>query len=78
MAMSIFSQCDTSKYFSLSTIDKNRMEELGLNMTVKQLREQARHSVPVSEVPTGSHNPGQFRMTKIYRYLDFKKEGDAE
>ena len=72
MGRSVASECDSKQCFSLSTIDKERMQAVGLNMTIKELQEQARKTLPFAEVPTGSASkPGRCRMTKIYRYSDF-------
>lgn len=73
MGMSVLSQVDSDKYFSLSTIDRKKMAKNGLNMTIKQLRELARKSPPYTEILTGqSRDMGYRQKTKIYRYEDFK------
>ena len=71
MGMSVSSQCDTKQYFSISRIDPKMMEEHGLNMTIKELRNLARSRVPFNTIPTGQSD-GHIKMTKIYRYQDFK------
>lgn len=72
MGMSVWSQCDTRKYFSISTIEKKRMDEYGLNMTIQELRNRAVASPPYAEVLTGQSKVlGYRRKTKIYRYEDF-------
>lgn len=73
MGISVFNQVDSNKYFSISNIDKEKMKKYGLNMSIKQLRDKARKTVPYMEVHTGqSDDKGYRRKTKIYRYEDFK------
>ncbi len=72
--MSLKNQVNMDKYFSISTIDPERMKAYGINLTPVELRERARHSPYFKLIPTGSTTPGKFRMTKIYRYEDFKTE----
>lgn len=73
MGMSVFSEVDTNKYFSISTIDKAKMQKHGLNMSIKQLRELALKSVPAAEIWTGQSKAiGMRRKTKIYAYEAFK------
>ena len=75
MGMKLYEQCDKDKYFSISTIDKERMKAAGLNMTVTKLRELAKKSLPVTQLPTGSVScDKKVRLTKIYRYSDFLEE----
>ena len=38
MGMSVFSEVNSDKYFSISTITREKMDKNGLKMTVKQLR----------------------------------------
>lgn len=72
MGASVSNQVNTEKYFSISTIDKNVMEKLGLKMTIQELRAVARSSPPAFEIMTGTEEyPGRIRKTKIYRYSDF-------
>lgn len=72
MKNSVRDQCDPNQFFSLSTIDKEVMAKVGLNMTVKELKERARKANWFTEIPTGDFNvPGRVRNTKIYRYVDF-------
>lgn len=72
MGASVKNSVNTDKYFSISTIDKNVMEKLGLKMTIRELRAVARSSPPAFEIMTGTEEyPGRIRKTKIYRYSDF-------
>lgn len=72
MGASVKNSVNTEKYFSISTIDKNVMEKLGLKMTIQELRAVARSSPPAFEIMTGTEEyPGRIRKTKIYRYSDF-------
>ena len=74
MGISVFNECDTRKYFSISTIDKKQMQRNGLNMTIKELQERAKKTVPYAEILTGQSKVLGFRRrTKIYRYEDFKE-----
>lgn len=74
MGLSVWNQVDNEKFFSISTIDKKVMQKHGLKMTVTQLRELARKTPPHAEIYTGqSKLIGQRRLTKIYRYQDFKE-----
>lgn len=73
MGLSVWNQCDTSEYFSVSTIEKGKMKDAGLNLTVKELKERAKNSYPYAKILTGSEKYlGQHRKTNIYRYKDFK------
>lgn len=73
MGLSVWSQVDMNKYFSISNINKEKMQKLGVNMSIKQLRAKARKTAPFMEVLTGqSDDKGYKRKTKIYRYEDFK------
>jgi hypothetical protein len=73
MGMSVFSECDPDKYFSISTISREKMNKNGLTMTVTELQRQARGSVPFTEIFTGqARENGHRQRTKIYRYADFK------
>ena len=72
MGASVKNSVNTEKYFSISAIDKNVMEKLGLKMTIQELRAVARSSPPAFEIMTGTEEyPGRIRKTKIYRYSDF-------
>ena len=72
MGASVKNSVNTDKYFSISTIDKNVMEKLGLKMTIRELRAVVRSSPPAFEIMTGTEEyPGRIRKTKIYRYSDF-------
>ena len=74
MGVSVYSECDTRKYFSISRIDLKAMRDAGLNITAKELKEKARKSVPYAEIYTGQSKTMGFRQkTKIYRYIDFKE-----
>lgn len=76
MGLSVFSQCDTRKYFSISTIKKSQMEKYGINMSVENLKNLARKSLPYAEIHTGQSKAIGFRrITKIYRYEDFVEVG---
>ena len=70
--MSLKNQVDLNKYFSISKINPERISAYGINLTPAELREKARHAPPFKLIPTGSTTPGKSRMTKIYRYEDFK------
>lgn len=75
MGMSVFSEVNSDKYFSISTITREKMDRNGLKMTVKQLRELARKRPPFTEILTGQSRENGYRQkTKIYRYEDFKNE----
>lgn len=70
--MSLKNQVNLDLYFSISNINPERMSAYGIKLTPAELRERARHSPPFKLIPTGSSMPGKSRMTKIYRYEDFK------
>lgn len=70
--MSLENQVDLNIFFSISKINPERMSVYGIKLTPIELREKARHSRPFKLIPTGSTTPGKSRMTKIYRYEDFK------
>lgn len=77
MGLSVSNQVNPEKYFSLSTIDPNRMREHGLDMTVDQLRQRAKTMPYAFEIYTGSsHNLACQRRVKIWAYESFK-EGSA-
>ncbi len=77
MGMSVWSEVDTNKYFSISTIDKAKMAKYGINMSIKQLRDLARETAPFTVILTGqSDDKGYRRRTKIYRYEDFITGGN--
>lgn len=65
MGLSVSNQVDTKIYFSLSTIKREVMQELGLNMTAKDLRERAKKSNPYMVLSTGDIYGHQ----KKYQYL---------
>lgn len=74
MGLSVQNQVDKKQYFSLSTIDKARMNEYGLTISMNELRKQARLRPPFAEIYTGNSKDLKFqRRTKIYRYEDFKQ-----
>lgn len=78
MGMTVANQCDSKQYFSLSTIDKNRLKELGIPLTVKQLRDKARRTDPFNTLYTGDSSfQGRQRKTKIWRYEDFKEQKEV-
>lgn len=47
MGMSVFNQVDNNKYFSLSTINKTKLVEMGINLPVSKFREIAKRSPPL-------------------------------
>lgn len=74
MGLSVYNQVDSKQYFSLSTINKARMEEYGLTISINELRNLARSRPPYAEIYTGNSKDLKFqRRTKIYRYIDFKQ-----
>lgn len=75
MGASVSNQVNTDRYFSISTINKEKMIQAGLNMTVAELREKARHSAHYQIIYTGeSGEYGYRKQTKIYKYEDFKED----
>ncbi len=82
MGCSVFGQVDSNKYFSLSTITREKMALNGLNMTIKQLRELARKRPYFTQILVGqSRENGYMQKVKIWRYEDFKnlkKEEEQE
>ena len=79
MGLSVFNQVDNDKYFSLSSIDKKRMSENGINMSIERFKLIVRMTNPYALIPTGSNRVmGQRRMTKIYRYSDFANCGSEK
>lgn len=76
MGLSVCSECDTQKYFSISKIDSDCMKKYGITMTIAQLRDLARKTAPFTVIYTGQSSAMGFRRkTKIYRYEDFTKGG---
>lgn len=74
MGASVSNQVNTDRYFSISTINKEKMIKAGLNMTVAELREKARHSKNYKIIYTGeSGECGHKKKTRIYKYEDFKE-----
>ncbi len=74
MGLSVYNQCDPRHYFSLSTISKEIMRDVGLKMTIKELKAMARKSNPSMVLITGeTHAKGQRRQTNVYKYADFLK-----
>ena len=74
MGESVSNQVNTDRYFSISTISKEKMIKAGLNMTVAELREKARHSAHYQIIYTGEHGEsGHKKKTRIYKYEDFKE-----
>lgn len=71
MGMSVYDQVDKRKYFSVSTIDKKRMEEYNINMTLKSFRQLVKKVAPYAEIMTGDPEI-KTKRTKIYRYEDFR------
>lgn len=73
MGLSVFNQVDSSKYFSLSTISKKHLVKNGINLSLETFKDIVRRTNPYTTIATGSNRVmGQRRMTKIYRYEDFK------
>lgn len=74
MGASVSNQVNTDRYFSISTINKEKMMQAGLNMTVAELREKARYSKNYKILYTGeSGEHGHKKKTRIYKYEDFKE-----
>lgn len=74
MGASVSNQVNTDRYFSISTINKEKMMQAGLNMTVAELREKARYSKNYKIIYTGeSGEHGHKKKTRIYKYEDFKE-----
>ena len=74
MGASVSNQVNTDRYFSISTINKEKMIQAGLNMTVAELREKARHSKNYKIIYTGeSGEYGHKKKTRVYKYEDFKE-----
>ena len=72
MGQSVLNQVDTSKYFSLSTIDKRILVEKGINISLTDFKEIVRRSPPFIQIITGSQiEHKKQRLTNIYRYDDF-------
>ena len=72
MGQSVINQVDTSKYFSLSTIDKRILVEKGINISLTDFKEIVRRSPPFIQIITGSQiGRKKQRLTNIYRYDDF-------
>ena len=72
MGQSVLNQVDTSKYFSLSTIDKRIFVEKGINISLTDFKEIVRRSPPFIQIITGSQiGRKKQRLTNIYRYDDF-------
>ena len=69
MGQSVLNQVDTSKYFSLSTIDKRILVEKGINISLTDFKEIVRRSPPFIQIITGSQiGRKKQRLTNIYRY----------
>ena len=72
MGMSVFTECDSNQYFSISTISRKKMDEYGIRCSMKELRNKAKNSPPAAQILTGSGCIlGRRKMTKIYKYIDF-------
>lgn len=72
MGLSVDNQVDNKKYFSISTINKRRLEEKGIKLPVSQFKDIVRKSPPCISIATGSDRiRGRCRKTNIYRYDDF-------
>lgn len=72
MGLSVWNQVDNKKYFSLSSIDKKRLAEYGINMSISKFKDIVRRTPPYTKILTGSDRIiGEHRMTNIYRYEDF-------
>ncbi len=75
MGYSVFGQVDSNKYFSLSTITREKMAQNGLKMTIKQLQALARKRPYFTQILVGqSRENGYMQKVKIWRYEDFKDE----
>lgn len=73
MALKFENQCNTDECFCLSKIDRQKMKNHGLQMSVKQLQTLARKSKPYKRIWTGScYYDDRVRSTNVYRYDDFK------
>lgn len=72
MGASVKNQVDSKKYFSISTIEKEKLKEYGITMTIKDLKNLAKKRPCYTEILTGdSETHGHMRKVKIYRYSDF-------
>ena len=72
MGLSVANQVDEKQYFSLSSISKNRMRELGFKITMKELKEKARKAPPIAVIYTGDvHIKSKRKQVNIWRYEDF-------
>ncbi len=72
MGYTVENQVDTDQMFSISKINKERMEAYGIKMSIKELRAKARVSMPFTEIYTGDPNdPHRQTKVKIFRYIDF-------
>ncbi len=70
--LSVANQVNLNKYFSLSTITPERIKFYGINMTVEQLRAEARKRPYAFTIYTGSAHLNYCQQrTKIWRYEDF-------
>lgn len=79
LGYSVSNQLDTSRYFSISRIDKKCMAKYGINLTITNFKELAKRSPPYTKIMTGNATvPGQQKMINIYRYEDFIKKGGAD
>ncbi len=79
MGCSVFGQVDSNKYFSLSTITREKMDLNGLKMTIEQLRNLARKRPYFDKILVGqSRKNGYMQKVKIWRYKDFKNEKTEE
>lgn len=79
MGKSVFNQVDNSKYFSLSSVDKRYLKDMGINLPMTKFKEIVRASPPHTTIWTGSDLlTGRTRTTKIYRYEDFAYLGKTQ
>lgn len=79
MGASVRKQVDSNQYFSVSTIEKEKMEKFGIKMAIKDLRNLAKQRPCFTEILTGdSEKQGHMRKVKIYRYVDFANIGEIK
>lgn len=70
--MNFEEQCDPNKYFTISKINKEKMQQAGLTMSVAELRNLARRRPHLTQIFTGSNTDETKRqLVKVYAYADF-------
>lgn len=73
--MKLEEQVNMDIYFSISKINPERMRVFGITLSINELRELARKRPAFKKILTGSNSDDRKRrLTKIYRYEDFKDE----